>query len=190
VVGIAIDDRSTSASGTSYCLERLGGPHRKADQEAILRQANDAEFERYITHAQMKLRKPMRDERIFNPPQTSAAPEARLTSPAERSISPPTNPAPVVPQRSTPPPPPKGRSRAKGGGACDQPQACAAGDAQDGDRGAGAQAARMRSRRICASMMWRLMNFTRRQPLLPGHVIVQAKPMPTCGTHGNVCGCR
>jgi hypothetical protein len=28
-----------------------------------LRQANDTEFERYIPHAQMKLRAPMRDER-------------------------------------------------------------------------------------------------------------------------------
>ena len=35
----------------------------EADQKAILRQASDAEFERYIGHAQMKLRKPMRDER-------------------------------------------------------------------------------------------------------------------------------
>jgi hypothetical protein len=82
----------------------------EADQQAILRQANKEEFERYIGHAHMKLRKPMRDERIFNPlPQT--APEARVASPVERSITPPTNPAPMVPQRSTPPPPPRGRTR-------------------------------------------------------------------------------
>jgi|SRR5215475_6610574 len=44
------------------------GPQRvEADQKAILRQANDTEFERHITHAQMKLRKSMRDERTFNP---------------------------------------------------------------------------------------------------------------------------
>jgi hypothetical protein len=35
----------------------------EADQQAILRQANAQEFERYIGHAHMKLRKPMRDER-------------------------------------------------------------------------------------------------------------------------------
>jgi hypothetical protein len=35
----------------------------EADQKAILRQANAQEFERYIGHAHMKLRKPMRDER-------------------------------------------------------------------------------------------------------------------------------
>jgi hypothetical protein len=35
----------------------------EADQQAILRQANKEEFERYIGHAHMKLRKPIRDER-------------------------------------------------------------------------------------------------------------------------------
>jgi hypothetical protein len=35
----------------------------EADQKAILRQANDAEFERYVTHAHMKRRAPMRQER-------------------------------------------------------------------------------------------------------------------------------
>ena len=35
----------------------------EADQQAILRQANKEEFERYIGHAHMKLRQPMRDER-------------------------------------------------------------------------------------------------------------------------------
>ncbi len=72
----------------------------EADQRAILRQANDHGFERYITHSQMKLRKPMRDERAFNP------------SSPERSISPSTNPAPGAPQRSMPPVPPRGRSMA------------------------------------------------------------------------------
>jgi hypothetical protein len=38
----------------------------EADQKAILRQANKDEFERYIGHAHMKLRKPMRDERVGN----------------------------------------------------------------------------------------------------------------------------
>ena len=35
----------------------------EADQQAILRQANAQEFERYIGHAHMKLRGPMREER-------------------------------------------------------------------------------------------------------------------------------
>ena len=35
----------------------------EADQQAILRQANKDEFERYIGHAHMKLRAPMREER-------------------------------------------------------------------------------------------------------------------------------
>src|SRR5258706_11358926 len=35
----------------------------EADQQAILRQANAQEFERYIGHAHMKIRGPMRDER-------------------------------------------------------------------------------------------------------------------------------
>ncbi len=35
----------------------------EADQQAILRQANKQEFERYIGHAHMKLRGPMRQER-------------------------------------------------------------------------------------------------------------------------------
>jgi hypothetical protein len=35
----------------------------EADQQAILRQANDQEFERYIGHAHQKLRLPMRQER-------------------------------------------------------------------------------------------------------------------------------
>ena len=35
----------------------------EADQQAILRQANKEQFERYIGHAHMKLRGPMREER-------------------------------------------------------------------------------------------------------------------------------
>jgi hypothetical protein len=35
----------------------------EADQQAILCQANKDEFDRYINHAHMKLRKPMRRER-------------------------------------------------------------------------------------------------------------------------------
>jgi hypothetical protein len=31
----------------------------EADQKAILRQANDAEFERYVTHVHVKIRAPM-----------------------------------------------------------------------------------------------------------------------------------
>jgi hypothetical protein len=60
----------------------------QADQQAILRQANKDEFERYVTHAHMKLRKPMRDER-----GGGAAVEKSASSP-----------------RSAPPPPPRGVS--------------------------------------------------------------------------------
>ncbi len=35
----------------------------EADQQAILRQANNQEFDRYIGHAYVKLRGPMREER-------------------------------------------------------------------------------------------------------------------------------
>jgi hypothetical protein len=35
----------------------------EADQRAILRQADDKEFERYVTHAHMKVRAPAREER-------------------------------------------------------------------------------------------------------------------------------
>jgi len=43
-----------------YLFSRLP----EADQQAILRQANKEEFERYIGHAHMKLRGPMRQERV------------------------------------------------------------------------------------------------------------------------------
>jgi len=59
-----------------------------ADQEAILRQASPKEFDRYIGHAQQKLRKPMRDERAG---KEAEAPAAR--------------PAPAAPATPAPPPP-------------------------------------------------------------------------------------
>jgi len=88
----------------------------EADQQAILRQANKEEFERYIGHAHMKLRKPMRDERAgkqteaaasmpsFTPaPKAGAAPPPAATAPA---------PAPAPPPRPAPPSPSRGRSNA------------------------------------------------------------------------------
>jgi hypothetical protein len=51
----------------------------EADQQAILRQANKDEFERYIGHAHMKLRKPMRDERGG---KQAEAPAPALIAPA------------------------------------------------------------------------------------------------------------
>src|SRR5260370_36089089 len=41
----------------------------EADQQTILRQANKDEFERYIGHAHMQLRQPMRDERAGKQPE-------------------------------------------------------------------------------------------------------------------------
>jgi hypothetical protein len=52
----------------------------EADQQAILRQANKAEFERYIGHAHMKLRGSMRQERASN--RTGAPNSAPSTAPA------------------------------------------------------------------------------------------------------------
>jgi hypothetical protein len=54
----------------------------EADQEAILRQATPQEFERYVGHAHMKLRVPMRQERAGKPreappPIPSPSPRAR-----------------------------------------------------------------------------------------------------------------
>src|SRR5258705_7114568 len=55
----------------------------EADQQAILRQANKAEFERYIGHAHMKLRGPMREERAGR--RTDApAPAKRRGRPQDR----------------------------------------------------------------------------------------------------------
>jgi hypothetical protein len=72
----------------------------EADQQAILRQANKEEFERYIGHAHMKLRGPMRDERRGNAAvEKPAAPAATAPAPI------PAVPAPASPPRSAPPPP-------------------------------------------------------------------------------------
>src|SRR5258708_35013901 len=66
----------------------------EADQQAILRQANKEEFERYIGHAHMKLRGPMRDERggkrVEAPaPGPSSTPTPRPAAPAPQSVAPP-----------------------------------------------------------------------------------------------------
>ena len=47
----------------------------EADQQAILRQANKDEFERYIGHAHMKLRKPPRSTLD---PITATVPSSRI----------------------------------------------------------------------------------------------------------------
>src|SRR5882762_9151873 len=52
----------------------------EADQQPILRQATPEEFDRYIGHAHMKLRKPMRDERAGK--QTEAAASMPSFTPA------------------------------------------------------------------------------------------------------------
>ncbi len=86
----------------------------EADQQAILRQANKDEFERYIGHAHMKLRVPMRQERAgkqaeapapASPP--SSAPPATV-APAPRPATPPPSPRPgplPPPAEAWPPPP-------------------------------------------------------------------------------------
>ncbi len=71
----------------------------EADQQAILRQANKDEFERYIGHAHMKLRVPMRQER--------AGKQAEAPAPASPpSSAPPATVAPA-PRPATPPPSPR-----------------------------------------------------------------------------------
>jgi hypothetical protein len=75
----------------------------EADQQAILRQANKDEFERYIGHAHMKLRKPMREERAGKQAETTApasVPSSAPVAPVPRPATPPPSPRP------TPPPPP------------------------------------------------------------------------------------
>jgi hypothetical protein len=75
----------------------------EADQQAILRQANKEEFERYIGHAHMKLRKPMRDELVGN--QAEGPAPAPSSAPATVALAPrPAAPPPSV--RPTPPPSP------------------------------------------------------------------------------------
>jgi hypothetical protein len=48
----------------------------EADQEAILRQANDKEFERYVTHADLKITAPMGQERAGKRAEAPASPPA------------------------------------------------------------------------------------------------------------------
>jgi hypothetical protein len=51
--------RMISTPSDVYMFSRLP----EADQRAVLRRATDSEFERYVTHAEKKLRGPMRQER-------------------------------------------------------------------------------------------------------------------------------
>jgi hypothetical protein len=75
----------------------------EADQEAILRQANPTEFDRYVGHAKKKIRAPMRDER------GGKQAEAPAPGPSSVSATPAARPAPIAPPVS---PPPRGRTRA------------------------------------------------------------------------------
>jgi hypothetical protein len=82
----------------------------EADQRAILRQANDKEFERYVTHAHMKVRAPAREERKGDQVETTM-PAKQFPKPSPAASTP--APAPAPPPRSAPPPPPqRGRSMA------------------------------------------------------------------------------
>jgi hypothetical protein len=78
----------------------------EADQQAILRQANKEEFERYIGHAHMKLRGPMREERAGKQMEAPAPSSTPATvAPAPRAATPrPTSPPP--PAQAWPPVPP------------------------------------------------------------------------------------
>jgi hypothetical protein len=80
----------------------------EADQRAILRQADDQEFERYVTHAHMKLRAAMREERANKPREAPAPNPAPVPRTAVTSPSP--APAPAPPRSAPPPPPRRGRS--------------------------------------------------------------------------------
>jgi hypothetical protein len=80
----------------------------EADQRAILRQASDQEFERYVTHAHMKIRAQAREERRGDQVEVNM-PAKRF--PAPSSSAPPPAPRPAS-TPSMPPPPPRGRSRA------------------------------------------------------------------------------
>jgi hypothetical protein len=90
----------------------------EADQQAILRQANAQEFERYIGHAHMKLRAPMRQERAGNAAAekpAAPAPVAPTPAPAARSapqLPPPRLSPPAAPPPRPPAPPTRSRSRA------------------------------------------------------------------------------
>jgi hypothetical protein len=83
----------------------------EADQRAILRQASDTEFERYVAHSHMKVRAPAREERKGDQVETTVPaksfPKPSPAAPAPAPASP--------PPRSAPPPPPspsRGRARA------------------------------------------------------------------------------
>jgi hypothetical protein len=76
----------------------------EADQQAILRQANAQEFERYIGHAHMKLRVPMRQERGGK--QAEAPAPASVPSSTPATVAPAPRPATPPPSRPAPPPPP------------------------------------------------------------------------------------
>jgi hypothetical protein len=67
----------------------------EVDQRAILRQADDKEFERYVTHAHMKIRAPMREERRSN--------QVDVTMPAVRRFPAPSSSASAPPPPSMPP---------------------------------------------------------------------------------------
>jgi hypothetical protein len=74
----------------------------EADQQAILRQANKEEFERYIGHAHMKLRGPMRQERAGKRTEEPGATPSSM--PVPRAAASPPWPAPPLmpPPRSAP----------------------------------------------------------------------------------------
>jgi hypothetical protein len=92
----------------AFVLSRLP----EADQRAILRQADDKEFERYVTHAQMKIRAQAREERRGDPVDvTMPAKSFPKPSPAASAPAPAPVPGPASPP-SIPPPPPRGRSMA------------------------------------------------------------------------------
>src|SRR5260370_170987 len=105
-LGDAVAEASRNARQAGYSNAAVGAIGRtpsdvflfsklpEADQQAILRQANKDEFERYIGHAHMKLRVPMREERagkqVEGPaPAPSSAPTARPSAPAPQSAAPP-----------------------------------------------------------------------------------------------------
>jgi hypothetical protein len=104
----AIKQAKAEAIKTGYSVAAVGAIGRtpsdvflfsklpEADQEAILRQANKEEFERYIGHAHMKLRKPMRDERAGKQVEAPAPPPSpRLAPPPPPAEAWPPVPAPT-----------------------------------------------------------------------------------------------
>jgi hypothetical protein len=105
--------RLQSTPSDVYMFGRLP----EADQRAMLRQADDKEFERYITHARMGIRGPMRLERADKQteapapvPRSTPAPRAAASTPSPPIVP---APAPASPPRSAPTAaPPRGRSRA------------------------------------------------------------------------------